>query len=117
MRRDDPGARVLQFSGLGLEMRVRKPAAAKRAGVGMGRGDPRPGQPAPSRNHLARPTLSVAQPPSGACLASLAGGRGGHSADLTGALLTGLRRPENVVPRPFCPCVSASAPTTQFFKL
>jgi hypothetical protein len=56
----------------------------------MGRGDPRPGQPAPSRSQLARPTLFLLlEPPSGSCLASLARGRGGHSADLTRATLTG----------------------------
>src|SRR5919109_5137197 len=117
MRRDHPGACVLQFSGLGVEMRVRKPAAAKRAGVGMGRGHPGSGQPAPSRSDLARPALFAAQPPSGSCLASLAGGWGGHSADLTRAILAKLGGSENVVPRPFCPFVSASASTTQFFKL
>jgi Transposase DDE domain len=57
------------------------------------------------------------EPPSGERLASLAGGRGGHSAELTRAILAKLGGSENVVPKPFCPFVSASASTTQFFKL
>ena len=57
------------------------------------------------------------EPPSGSRFASLASGWGGHSADLARAVLTGAPGSKNVVPRPFCPYVSASTSTTQFFKL
>ena len=52
----------------------------------------------------------------GGRFASLAGGRGGGSTDLTRAFVAKRGGSENVVPRPFCPYVSATAPTTQFFK-
>ncbi|MBV9488286.1 MAG: Fic family protein [Verrucomicrobia bacterium] len=78
------------------------------------RGHPGPGPLATSRSRPARPPLPVTQPPPVSRRASPAGRRRGHPADLARARLIALE-PENVVPQPFCPFVSASTPTPQFF--